>query len=505
MKLKLRKVIPNSIHPNFFVDKKHQTIDSENPRNDYSFAIYSDKSLLYSYGDYRYDNRFLDNFQQEFDFLEDDVVANNYHHLLIPKDNGQSIIVSSPKYPSSNILTNFSFLFLLLVFFLLVFITVYNLYIRHDNNKLNFNTKIQLYLNFAFFLPLIVVSIIIVTILNSSNIAETKTFYLDKAQSVASDLSNDLQDFYDYKLEKEELQATISEIASITQSDINLFDNKGKLVVANQDYIYENQLMAEVVNPYAYSQIIEQNQSKTMMDETIGTLKFNSAYVSVKSMETGNVLGIIGIPFFGSKYRYEQQVIDVLSKIMQAFAFILISLLAISYVSARSLTAPLRVIRQRLRKVSLEKRSEPLEYSSDDEIGLLVREYNKMLSKLEESKEELSKSEKESAWREMAKQVAHEIKNPLTPMKLNIQQLQRLLSGEGDSMKRMMRTLLNQIDTLSDIATSFSNFAEMPTPKEELLDVSTVLKQSVTLYQNSEKHQVILDMPEEHCYIIGDL
>lgn len=504
MKLKLRRVIPNSIHPNFFVDKKYQVIDPENPRNNYSYAIYSSTNLLFSSGEYRYDNRFLDHFQHEIGFLREEINANGYHHLLLPNDQDQNIVISSPEYPSSNILTNFSFLFLLLVFVLLVFITVYNLYIRHDNNKLNFNTKIQLYLNFAFFLPLIVVSIIIVTILNSSNIAETKAYYLDKAQSVASDVATDLQDYYDGILEKEELQATVSEVANITQSDMVLFDTKGKLIVANQDYIYENQLMAEVVNPYAYAQIVEQNQNKTMMDETIGTLKFNAAYVSIKSLETGDILGIVGIPFFGSKYRYEQQVIDVLSKIVQAFAFILISLLAISYLSARSLTAPLRVIRQRLRKVSLEQRSEPLEYTSDDEIGLLVGEYNKMLVKLEESKEKLSKSEKESAWREMAKQVAHEIKNPLTPMKLNIQQLERLLGDADDMMKRKIRTLLNQIDTLSDIATSFSNFAEMPTPKEELFNVSVALRQSVTLHQDGQRHQVNLDMPDRDFYIIGD-
>ena len=154
--------------------------------------------------------------------------------------------------------------------------------------------------------------------------------------------------------------------------------------------------------------------------------------------------------------------------------------------------------------MSLEQRSEPLEYTSDDEIGLLVTEYNKMLLKLEESKEKLTKSEKESAWREMAKQVAHEIKNPLTPMKLNIQQLERILPDADENMKRKIRTLLNQIDTLSDIATSFSNFAEMPTPKEELFNVSTTLRQSVTLYQNSHKQDISLDIPDNDVYIVGD-
>jgi signal transduction histidine kinase len=224
----------------------------------------------------------------------------------------------------------------------------------------------------------------------------------------------------------------------------------------------------------------------------------------VKSLENGEVLGIVGIPFFGSKQRYEKRVIDVLSKIMQAFAFILIGLLAISYFSARTLTAPLRLIRQKIRQVSFQENNEPLDYVSDDEIGLLVSEYNKMLVTLEESKQALSKKEKESAWREMAKQVAHEIKNPLTPMKLNIQQLERLLGNNEERTKRTIRTLLNQIDTLSEIATSFSNFAEMPIPKEEIFDVATALRQVVHLHDNPKKVKLISEIPDSPVLIIGD-
>ena len=510
LKLNLRKIIPNSIHPNLFVAN---TIGNQNTQ-DYSYAIYSDGKLLFSSGDYRYGVLFGDKIMQKSGLLKETFKQDGYHHLITPKigDYGaatQYIVVSSPIYPTNSILTNFSFLFLVLVFVLLILISSYNFYLRGKEDaytaKLNFNTKVQIYLNFAFFLPLIIVSIIIVSILNSSNIEETKSYYLEKAQSVANDLTSHVQEFYTQNSDLATLSGMISEISNISQSDINLFDQNGKLIMPSQDFIYENELMNDVVNPTAYAQITEQKQSYVMMNESIGSFDYHSAYVSIKSLENGRVLGIVGIPFFGSKQRYERQVIDVLSKIIQAFAFIMVGLLGVSYISARSLTAPLRLIRQKIKRVNFhEEENEAIDYVSDDEIGLLVNEYNSMLLKLADSKEALSQREKESAWREMAKQVAHEIKNPLTPMKLSIQQLERVLDSDNPRIKKTIGTLLSEIDTLSEIATSFSNFAEMPTPKEEVLDITKVLRQVAHLHNQDSKLKVNVQIPERRFDVVGD-
>src|SRR5690606_17681958 len=126
----------------------------------------------------------------------------------------------------------------------------------------------------------------------------------------------------------------------------------------------------------------------------------------------------------------------------------------------------------------------------------------------EQSKLALSKTEKESAWREMAKQVAHEIKNPLTPMKLTLQHLQRLLKDNidthRDTVDRSINTLLQQIETLSDIATSFSSFAKMPVPKQEPFELISVLKRTVNLFQNEEKAEVLFSHPPRNVHVEGD-
>ncbi len=134
-------------------------------------------------------------------------------------------------------------------------------------------------------------------------------------------------------------------------------------------------------------------------------------------------------------------------------------------------------------------------WGSKDEIGLLVNEYNNMLSKLDASKKVLASTEKESAWREMAKQVAHEIKNPLTPMKLTLQHLLRL-DQEGkledqDKLRKSLETLIHQVDALSGIASSFSTFAKMPLPKNELMNFKTVLLQVLELFKNDQRVRLI--------------
>jgi two-component system, NtrC family, nitrogen regulation sensor histidine kinase NtrY len=134
---------------------------------------------------------------------------------------------------------------------------------------------------------------------------------------------------------------------------------------------------------------------------------------------------------------------------------------------------------------------------------LMVSEYNRMLTNLERSKVELARSQKESAWREMAQQVAHEIKNPLTPMKLTLQQME--LSQQGDEKKlNSIKMLLEQVEILNDIASSFSTFAKMPTPQLTKLNVVNVLKDVVSLYSNHPNGKVVLNVPDHVVFVLGD-
>jgi len=158
--------------------------------------------------------------------------------------------------------------------------------------------------------------------------------------------------------------------------------------------------------------------------------------------------------------------------------------------------------------ISLSGTNTPMVWNSDDEIGLLVGEYNKMLVNLEESKKALARTEKESAWREMAQQVAHEIKNPLTPMKLNLQHLKRTLEikhgGNKELTQKAIDNLLHQVDTLNDIATSFSAFAKMPIPKNERIELVTTIKNALHLHEHDQAVSLSTVMENGPLFVNGD-
>jgi len=369
--------------------------------------------------------------------------------------------------------------------------------------KLTFSARIQVYLNLAFSIPIFLIGALIISILNSENKNATKDEYLQKAENVGTNIVSDLEKFKKGLITDEELQNQIIKSSKLIQTDINLFDRNGVLLVSNQPFIYESDFLSKLVNPFAMQEIAEKGQGKIMLIESVGTLEYNSVYAAIKSYETGELIGIIGIPFFESQKNSEKAIIEILTTIINVFTMAFILLIGFSYVASQFLTKPLEMITQKITITSLSKLNEPLDYQSEDEIGILVGAYNKMLVQLEESKQALSKNEKESAWREMARQVAHEIKNPLTPMKLTLQHLRRIFS-DNPRAEKSVETLLVQIETLSDIATSFSSFANMPIPKNEEFDIAQTLLQTTVLYRNDEKAQLNVHIEDQHCIVMGD-
>ena len=172
-------------------------------------------------------------------------------------------------------------------------------------------------------------------------------------------------------------------------------------------------------------------------------------------------------------------------------------ILLVSVILADRITQPLRMIQNRIAQVSLSEKNEMIHYNRSDEIRGLVEEYNYMVKELERSAGLLAQSERESAWREMAKQIAHEIKNPLTPMKLNVQHLQRTIEAgkdDPDMVDRISATLIEQIDSLSAIANEFSDFAKMPRARNARVNLVTKLKSLLQLFETTDKVRITLDL-----------
>jgi nitrogen fixation/metabolism regulation signal transduction histidine kinase len=159
-------------------------------------------------------------------------------------------------------------------------------------------------------------------------------------------------------------------------------------------------------------------------------------------------------------------------------------------------------------KVTLGTKNEAIAWQSDDEVGKLVMEYNAMIEKLEKSAGLLAKSERELAWREMAKQVAHEIKNPLTPMKLNLQYLQHVIKNNPDDFEerftKASNNIIEQIDTLANIATEFSNFAKLPSGELEKVDLAEIIHSTVDLFEKENNITIKVNLHTPNLFVLAD-
>ncbi len=505
LKLDRQQRLGNSILPRLLVENRESVMEA--PQFDY--ALYRDGRLTTAQGGFNYDRDFSFN-SEELEVLQAEGLSKNgYYHIAVPgKAPNEYYIISSESYPRRFVITNFSVFFLFLVGLIILFFLISAIFYNTQRKGVSISAKIQLLLNFAFFLPLIIVSIVVLRLVNNTVQRNIETEYLERAESAGNNLISPLQEFLTGQNENaRSLENRVTEISQYSQVDINLFNTNGRLIASNQNLIFENQILAPFTNPGAMASLVENGNTKQLSDEFLGNLTYQSTYYGIRSSDDNRLLGVLSMPFFESEGQLKRQQTEILSNILNAFTFIFIIFVVLSFFASRMLTYPFTFLTQKIKATTFSKYNEPLVWSADDEIGLMVKEYNRMLINLEKSKKALALSEKESAWREMAQQVAHEIKNPLTPMKLKLQHLQRVLtSGKtelGDDYKKPIESLLHQVDTLSDIATSFSSFAKMPIPLSEKLDLADTLKRAIRLF-NQDEIDMSSNIPRDPVWIEGD-
>lgn len=476
--LMVKKVIPNSVYPSVL------SSNLKSPKG-YDYVLMRGGALVYAKGNYSFDVFSNPSLWEKLISSKEGLEVEDYHLLAIEGDDALMIVISQ-RYSLRAFLANFSFQFLVFLSFVgLVFVLIRW---SQPDQQLTLANRIQLYLGFSFILPLLIVSAVILNLLNSSYRDEIIRNYQKRAITIAENIYLPLEDFDQNQINREDLYDVVGNAATFSQVDMNLYNTRGQLIVSNQPDIFSNKLITTNIPAIPWELISDKPDQSIVMDEAIGGLRFKVVYQGVIDHHTGELLGIISIPFFDSKNHLNRQQVEVFANLVTVFTIIFLSSVLVGYVILRNITLPLTTLSHRLRQTNLEETNEPVAYQGRDEIGQLVAEYNRMLEKLEDSKAALALSQKETAWKEIARQVAHEIKNPLTPMRLKIQQLVRT-NSENERLIANLNSLINQIDTLSEIADSFSAFAKMPPPNNEEVSISDLLVEVVQLYRN-EKVQI---------------
>lgn len=481
------KLIPEGRgYPELLLD---ETVTRRNRRNNFSYAKYYDGELIDRSGQYTYDFTFNHPIDptEEFTFYKEDGFA----HCVYNSSDNNFIVVSYRETTSFDLFSSFPYLFLITYLLGLIILYTNNKLLRLSSRHWDFRRKIQ----FAIISLLLGTILIVGSGVISYNYKQFKRAFKEnmneKIRSVSAELEMRLGNHTTLNRVPENMMAyDLIQLSDIFWVDINLFGMDGRLLATSRSDIYERGLTSKQMNPIAYHAMSAEKRSVFLHQEQLGKMDFFSAYVPLFS-NSNEVLGFVNIPYFSRQSELMQQITGFIVAFLNIYILLSLISLIMALAIGNALTAPLRTIEERLRGIRLDESNEKIEYKENDEIGRLVTEYNKKVEELEESASLLARSERESAWREMARQIAHEIKNPLTPMKLSIQHLQRVHHQDNENFSfyfnRVTQTLIEQIDTLSSIATSFSNFSKMPQAHNEILTINEPLFEAARLFENNNE------------------
>jgi len=490
-------------YPDLLIDKKVKIISG---LSNYSYAKYVDDKLIYKNGDFSYHLGFQAYEKPgELSYFVDN---EGYNHYVVKMGEFNKLIISKKNMTWLDFIAPFSYLFIIFSLFLILFLLGYLASGGFHRLEFNFSNQLQISI-----IAIIIISFLILGMITRSNIIhlynnKNRDNLSEKTFSVLTELEHKLGNV---PVLSNDLQAYISEIlnkfSQIFYSDINLFDTQGSLIASSRPQIFEEELLSCRMNSDAFYKLACEQSLLYIQNEKIGRQEYLSAYIPFRNNED-KIIAYLNLPYFAKQTELRKEIGDFLAAYINVYVLLIVLAIMVTILVSRIITRPLQLIREKMRDIGLGKSNEKIKWKSKNEIGNLVEEYNRMVDDLARSAEMLARSERESAWREMAKQVAHEIKNPLTPMKLSVQHLQKAWDDKSSDwekrLERFSRTIVEQIDSLSEIASEFSDFAKMPVANIEKIELTGIIKSAADLYQHHHHIRISITHSDHPYHALAD-
>ncbi len=527
IQLTSRESQTENAYPELLVEEGERVVPEQ--LSDYAYAFYADNRLKRQHGKYDYSL-----FNTEFGGKLKQFVSINtaspslsgidlwagYNHLVYKPGNHELLVVSKRQNVIFDIITSITFFFIVFLVFSLAVILVQWLWTRirllyNENDyfrwrlSLNFDsilykTRIQFSIVIAVVITLIVVGLITYFSIVQQYDEQQDNTISDRITRIGDAFSKGgLSDIVSEN--SSDFDARFINFANVYAADLTFFNTEGEEIISTQPKIYDAGLVAQRINGRAFVSLNKLQKSVFVNNETIGDLRYKAGYVPVSDSK-GRAVGYLELPYFSNDADYRSRVGSLLNAMINVYALIFIAIGLLAIIIARQITWPLSLIQSILSKTKYGRKNEPIKWNRKDEIGTLINEYNKMIEALDLGAQKLAQSERESAWREMAKQVAHEIKNPLTPLKLGLQLLEKSWRDKDpkfdQKFERFSKSFVEQIESLASIASEFSAFAKMPETRLEALNVFDVLNQAVTVFKQMDGI-VINYLPPEKSFMIN--
>ncbi len=491
--------------PELLID---DAIDINRELINYSYATYKNSMLINEFGPFAYNMS-----AEVYGFTDDEFnvfVFGDYNHVMYQKDDETIILISRPKGTLLEAVAPFSYLFI--TFFVLV--AIFWLLVNRTRPKQLFRMT---------FMRRVQYSMIIILLLSALSIGGASAFFIfniyenknlaflnEKMHSVLRELELTLTNEYylDHTYEYY-LHDLLLQYSNIFFSDINIYGIDGLLIASSRPKVFEEGLVGSKMNALAFHKMNNEHHSQFIHTEHIGLLEYLSAYTPIYNRYQEK-LAYLNLPYFAKQSELRNEVSYFLVAFINIYLFLVLMAVVLALFVSGYVTKPLQTIREKMARIQLGRTNEKISWNRDDEIGSLVSEYNRMIDELSISADLLARSERETAWREMARQVAHEIKNPLTPMKLSVQYLEKAWKEKvpdwDERLSRFTKTMTEQIDNMATIAGEFSDFAQMPAGKNHRIDLKSFVPEAMDLYKDLENVEIrlVMDEPGEPMIVNAD-
>lgn len=463
---------------------------------EYDYGIYRDSMLISSYGDFNYPLHFHKGFLKDsYEFS---------HHIF--QDGKKRLVITKTESLITDALAGISYLFILLG---ALFLVLYLLIIQHIDLSMftKFRSRLQIWIFTILLMAFIVIGYFVFNHISLQNTQKNISNLRELSHSILIELEHKFAslDAID-EVSEEYAYSQLIKFSNVFFSDIHLYDTTGRLYASSRQEVFDQHILSEYIHRDAYGKMKRLALSQYIIQENIGDYEFLSSYFPLRNYEN-EIIAYVNLPYFAKQRRLTEEISAFLTTFINIYVILTGVALFLIWIISNYITKPMQTIKKSLSQTALSQSNVKIDIQRNDEIGELVREYNKMVDELEKSARKLMETERESAWREMAKQVAHEIKNPLTPMKLSVQHLSRVVKPEDEesrkNLNRFSENMINQIESLSEIASAFSDFAKMPSVKFKKIDVNKVIENTLELFRGTKNIEFHFD-EQPGCFIEGD-
>ena len=453
----------------------------------YSYARYvSDHLVLYK-GDYAYPTLFTESFRDVLgDLPKGHVTQEGYLHFIQAVSEDEQVVISREKTEVLNYIVE-GVLFAI-VAYLLLSLMAFRVR-RRNGDRHYFRTRISVVLYVSLILTLVAMAAFSVYFVYRRNNADMQNIMTSRITTLQSMLQGSFRGV----TEESDLRSTaartaIEQVGNDLKCDITLFTPDGRMVLSTTPEVYDRMIAGCRLSENAYYSIVREHRRYSIQPERIGNRRYYALYAPVMNAD-GDMAAIVSTPYTEQSYDFENEALVHILSIITVF---LLLLLLARVVAGEVIDRMFRPLSEMGRKMNVSDvdHLEYIVYDQEDEITSLVRAYNLMVHDLSDSTRQLAQAERDKAWSAMARQVAHEIKNPLTPIKLKLQMLIRMKQTGNpaweEKFDEVSASVLEHIDILADTANEFSTFAKLYSEEPVRIDLDALVREEVSMFDARE-------------------